>query len=156
MSRNQTATPKAAIGGEGQEERKLMPEKPVSQIARTILVVEDSTTQALYLRTLLEQKGLNVRWARDGAEGVELARQQGPDLIILDIQMPEMNGFEVCQRLKETTQTADIPVIMFTRYDDAQSVLSSLEKGAIDYIPKDAFAEAVLLETLREMGFLNA
>jgi len=132
-----------------------MSDKQPSQ-ASMILVVEDSTTQALHLRTLLEQQGLDVLWARDGVEGVQLARQQGPDLIVLDIQMPEMNGFEVCQRLKETDETADIPVIMFTRYDDAQSVLSGLEKGAIDYIPKDAFAEAVLLETLREMGFLNS
>jgi CheY-like chemotaxis protein len=68
--------------------------------------------------------------------------------------MPEMNGFEVCQRLKEEEITSEIPIIMFTRYDDAQSVMSGLEKGAVDYIPKDAFAEAVLLETLRQMGFL--
>jgi DNA-binding response OmpR family regulator len=139
----------------GQEEKNTMSDKQSSRQAGTILVVEDSTTQALHLRTLLEQQGLDVLWARDGAQGVRLARQEEPDLIVLDIQMPEMNGFEVCQRLKETTETAEIPVIMFTRYDDAQSVLSGLEKGAIDYIPKDAFAEAVLLETLREMGFLG-
>jgi CheY-like chemotaxis protein len=154
MSRDQIDITDPAIGGEGQEEKKDMSKKSSSQQARTILVVEDSTTQALHLRTLLEQKGLDVIWARDGAEGVQLALQQGPDLIVLDVQMPEMNGFEVCQRLKEANETADIPVIMFTRYDDAQSVLSGLERGAIDYIPKDAFAEAVLLETLREMGFL--
>ena len=58
--------------------------------------------------------------------------------------------------LKEESKTADIPIIMFTRYDDAQSVMSGLETGAIDYIPKDAFAEAVLLETLRQMGFVEA
>lgn len=152
---NGTADAYPSSDGEGQEENNAMSDKQPSQ-ASMILVVEDSTTQALHLRTLLEQQGLDVLWARDGVEGVQLARQQGPDLIVLDIQMPEMNGFEVCQRLKETDETADIPVIMFTRYDDAQSVLSGLEKGAIDYIPKDAFAEAVLLETLREMGFLNS
>jgi len=122
--------------------------------AKTILVVEDSTTQALHLRTLLEQQGLGVLWARDGLEGIETAQHEVPDLIVLDIQMPEMNGFEVCQRLKEEEITSEIPIIMFTRYDDAQSVMSGLEKGAVDYIPKDAFAEAVLLETLRQMGFL--
>jgi CheY-like chemotaxis protein len=102
----------------------------------------------------LEEKGLDVLWARDGLEGIETAQQGTPDLIVLDIQMPEMDGFEVCQRLKEAETTADIPIILFTRFDDAQSVMSGLEKGAIDYIPKDAFAEAVLLETLRQMGFL--
>jgi DNA-binding response OmpR family regulator len=127
----------------------------MSNKTKTILVVEDSTTQALHLRTLLEQQGLDVLWARDGAEGIEIAHRETPNLIVLDIQMPEMNGFEVCQRLKEAETTTEIPIIMFTRYDDAQSVMSGLEKGAVDYIPKDAFAEAVLLETLRQMGFLK-
>jgi len=128
--------------------------KPVLNQVSTILVVEDSTTQALHLRTLLEQEGLKVTWARDGREGIQLARETLPNLIVLDIQMPEMNGFEVCQQLKSTPETARIPVIMFTRFDDAQSVLSGFETGAVDYIPKDAFAEAVLLETLRQMGLL--
>ncbi|MEJ2211808.1 MAG: response regulator [Anaerolineae bacterium] len=159
MPAEQTAATKEtypASGSTAQEENNAMSQRQSGQQAPTILVVEDSTTQALHLRTLLEQQGLDVLWARDGAEGVQLALQNVPDLIVLDIQMPEMNGFEVCQRLKESAETAEIPVIMFTRYDDAQSVLSGLEKGAIDYIPKDAFAEAVLLETLREMGFLRA
>jgi CheY-like chemotaxis protein len=122
---------------------------------KTILVVEDSTTQALHLRTLLEREGLDVEWARDGREGVKMARKLHPDLIVLDIQMPEMNGFEVAKQLKGTPTMADIPIIMFTRHDDAQSVMSGLETGVIDYIPKDAFAEAVLLETLRQMGFIT-
>lgn len=121
---------------------------------KSILVVEDSTTQALHLRALLERAGLHVLWARDGTEGVRLAQTENPHLVVLDIQMPDMDGFEVCQRLKESDATAQIPVIMFTRCDDAKSVLSGFEKGAIDYIPKDAFAEAVLVETLRQMGFL--
>jgi len=121
---------------------------------KSILVVEDSTTQALHLRALLERSGLQVLWARDGMEGIRLAQAESPDLIVLDIQMPDMDGFEVCQRLKESDVTAQIPVIMFTRCDDAKSVLSGFERGAVDYIPKDAFAEAVLIETLRQMGFL--
>jgi DNA-binding response OmpR family regulator len=121
---------------------------------KSILVVEDSTTQALHLRALLERAGLQVLWARDGMEGIRLAQAESPDLIVLDIQMPDMDGFEVCQRLKESDATAQIPVIMFTRCDDAKSVLSGFERGAVDYIPKDAFAEAVLVETLRQMGFL--
>ena len=126
------------------------------EMQKSILLVEDSTTQALHLRTLLEREGLQVAWARDGRQGVEKAQQLHPDLVVLDIQMPEMNGFEVSRMLKEEAETADIPIIMFTRYDDAQSVMSGLETGAIDYIPKDAFAEAVLLETLRQMGFVAA
>ncbi|MBN1660521.1 MAG: response regulator [Anaerolineae bacterium] len=121
---------------------------------KTILVVEDSTTQALHLRTLLEREGLNVLWARDGRQGIELTQEHLPSLVVLDIQMPDVNGFEVLRQLKSTAATVEIPVVMFTRYDDAQSVISGLETGAVDYIPKDAFAEAVLLETLRQMGFI--
>ncbi len=123
---------------------------------KNILLVEDSTTQALHLRTLLEREGLHVVWARDGRQGLQRAQQLHPDLVVLDIQMPELNGFEVSRMLKEEAKTADIPIILFTRMDDAQSVISGLETGAIDYIPKDAFAEAVLLETLRQMGFIAA
>lgn len=121
---------------------------------KSILVVEDSTTQALHLRMLLEREGLRVLLARNGREGVQKARELHPDLILLDIQMPEMNGFEACRSLKGEPGTAHIPIVMFTRYDDAESVMSGLETGVIDYIPKDAFAEAVLLETLRQMGLI--
>jgi putative two-component system response regulator len=66
-----------------------------------------------------------------------------------------MNGFQVCQRLKTDPKTAGIPVIMLTRYDEAEAVLIGLQAGAVDYIPKDAFAGAVLLETMRQMGLLT-
>jgi DNA-binding response OmpR family regulator len=129
---------------------------PRPEAQKNVLLVEDSTTQALHLRTLLERQGLHVTWARDGRQGVQRAQQLHPDLVVLDVQMPELNGFEVSRMLKDKAKTADIPIIMFTRMDDAQSVISGLETGAIDYIPKDAFAEAVLLETLRQMGFIAA
>jgi DNA-binding response OmpR family regulator len=121
---------------------------------KTILIVEDSTTQALHLQVLLEQEELNVVLAHDGRLGLQMAQQLHPDLVVLDVQMPEMNGFQVCQRLKEARETADIPVIMFTRHDEHESVILGLQTGAVDYIPKDAFADAVLLETLRQMGFI--
>jgi DNA-binding response OmpR family regulator len=121
---------------------------------KTILLVEDSVTQALHLRGLLEQEGLQVAWARDGREGVQMAQQLQPDLIVLDLQMPEMNGFQVCQQLGGSPTVADIPVIMFTRHDDPEMVVLGMELGITDYIPKDAFADAVLLETLRQMGIV--
>jgi DNA-binding response OmpR family regulator len=122
---------------------------------KIVLLVEDNRTQALHLQTLLEQEGLKVAWASDGREGIRMAQQLLPDLIVLDVQMPEMNGFQVCQQLKYTRDTASIPVIMFTRHDDPEAVVLGLETGAVDYIPKDAFADAVLLETLRQMGLIG-
>ncbi len=121
----------------------------------TVLLVEDSTTQALHFTGLLEENGASVLWASDGESGLEMAQQQSPDLIVLDIQLPKMNGFEVCQRLKEISKTAEIPVIMLTRFEEAESVVQGLQAGAIDYIPKDAFAGAVLLETMRQMGLIS-
>jgi PleD family two-component response regulator len=119
-----------------------------------VLVVEDSHTQALHLQALLERAGLSVSLAFDGKSGVEMASQVLPTVAILDVQMPEMNGFEVCKQLKEMSDTADIPIIMLTCRDENDAVLEGLQVGAIDYIPKDAFSDAVLIETLRQMGFI--
>lgn len=122
---------------------------------KIVLVVEDSTTQALHLQALLEEAGLQVVCAYDGQSGLERARQSHPDLIVLDVQMPDMNGFQVCQALKSSNDTKKIPVIMFTRHDDPEAVVLGLQTGVIDYIPKDAFADAVLIETLKQMGVVQ-
>ncbi len=121
---------------------------------KTVLVVEDSPTQALHIQALLEQHGLHVMCAGDGWAGVRAARQSHPDLILLDLQMPGLNGFQVYQELKKADDTAAIPVIMFTRRDDPEAVLEGMEIGVTDYIPKDAFADAVLVQTLRQMGLI--
>jgi DNA-binding response OmpR family regulator len=122
---------------------------------KKILVVEDSPTQALHMQTLLEQEGLKVLLAHDGQMGLQMAQELLPDLIVLDVQMPGMNGFQVCRQLKDGQTTADIPIIMFTRHDEQEAVVLGLQTGAVDYIPKDAFADAVLLETLRQMRFIG-
>lgn len=122
---------------------------------KTILVVEDSATQAAHLQALLEQAGLRVLHAQDGQTGLQMANRARPDLIVLDVQMPGMNGFQVCARLKGADDTQNIPVIMLTRHDDSEAVKTGLQTGAVDYIPKDAFADAVLIETLKQMGFVQ-
>ena len=76
------------------------------------------------------------------------------DLIILDIELPDINGFEVCRRLKADPAVAEIPVIMLTTRDRAEDALIGLNTGAVDYIPKDNFANLVLLETIKQMGLL--
>ena len=132
--------------------------KPVKAGAvcqKTVLVVEDSPTQAMQLRVLLEGEGLRVVSAEDGLEGFRMARKCRPDIILLDLELPTMSGFQVCKCLKEEQATADIPVIMFTRYDDQAAVIQGFQTGAIEYIPKDTFADAVLLGTLRQMGLIG-
>jgi DNA-binding response OmpR family regulator len=122
---------------------------------RTILMIEDSVTQGLHLQTILESVGLRVLWSQEGKAGLKLAAEEHPDLILLDVQLPDMNGFQICQHLKGQSQTRRIPIIMLTRYDDSEAVVLGLQSGVTDYIPKDAFADAVLIETLRQMGLIN-
>jgi DNA-binding response OmpR family regulator len=121
---------------------------------KTVLIVEDSPAQALALKHLLKEEGLQVLWAPDGQVGVELAQQHVPDSIVLDVEMPKMGGFEACRRLKEDSRTAHIPIVMLTVRDDAVSALRGIDLGAVDFIPKDAFSGPVLLETLRQLHIL--
>jgi DNA-binding response OmpR family regulator len=122
----------------------------------TVLIVEDSPTQALHLQALLERKGLKVLLAHDGQVGLQMAQELRPDLIVLDLELPKMNGLQVCLRLKNMRETASIPVVMLTRHDDYEVAVLGAQLGAVDYIPKDAFADRALLETLRRMNLTGS
>ena len=117
----------------------------------SVLIVEDSKPQALKLQLVLENNGCRVFWADTGLGGLSLAQQEVFDLIILDVELPDINGFEVCRRIKAKAELIEIPIIMMTTRDHAEDVINGLEVGAVDYIPKDAFAEIVLLETIKQM-----
>ncbi len=126
-----------------------LPEESVSRLPasgtseQTILVVEDSPTQALLLEALLDQNGHNVIWALDGRQGLAMARQVRPDLIILDMEMPELNGDEVLRMLKAEPVLQHIPVVMVSAFDDIERIARCIELGAEDYLPKPV--NAVLL-----------
>jgi CheY-like chemotaxis protein len=120
------------------------------------LIVEDSAVQAMALQQLLEQKGITVLRAPDGHLGVAMAEKYLPDVIILDIMMPEMDGLEVCRRLKQNPQTCHLPIVMLTAYSGPDLLLQGLDLGAVDFIPKDAFSDRVLLETLRQLHVLDS
>ena len=122
---------------------------------KTILVVEDSPSQALTLRRLLEREGLQVLWAQDGRLGVMMAQQYDPEVIVLDVEMPDMNGFEACRTLKANEKTADIPLIMLSVHTESEMVQQGIDLGAVDFIPKDAFSDQVLLDTLRQLGVID-
>ena len=117
-----------------------------------VLMVEDSAPQALKMKLALENNGCTVDWADNGRDGLALASEKTFNLIILDIELPDTTGFEICKTLKADPELADIPVIMMTTRDQADDVMNGLELGAIDYIPKDVFAEAVLIETIKQMA----
>ena len=125
---------------------------------KSILIIEDSTTQFLHLRLLLEEHGLQVAWAETGLKGVDMAQELQPDLIILDLRLPDIDGLQVAKqlRLKSKPAIASIPIILMTRYGDTELIQQALQIGVNEYIPKDTFADAVLVETLRRMGLITS
>jgi CheY-like chemotaxis protein len=121
-----------------------------------ILLVEDSQTQAAQIKMVLENAGdIEVKVAYSALEGLNLAREVSPALIILDVVLPDMDGFQVCRRLKRDPVTMAIPVIMLTEKSSANATASGLQAGADDYIPKDIFAAEHLIDTLGELGLLT-
>ncbi len=99
----------------------------------TILLIEDNATLAETLRYNLEREGYTVVQSADGIQGLELARQENPDLLVLDIMLPRLDGFSVCRILR---QESDIPIIMLTARQDEVDRIAGLELGADDYVTK--------------------
>lgn len=104
----------------------------------TVLIVDDSSTNRSYLAHVLEEDGYRTIPAASGEEGLAIAAEALPALILLDVIMPGFDGFETLRRLKEGAATRRIPVIMLTSLDDQESKLRAFEFGAVDYIVKSA------------------
>ncbi|MDY6783019.1 MAG: EAL domain-containing protein [Cyanobacteriota bacterium] len=109
-----------------------------------ILIVDDSLTNIQILSKLLKKSGFEVVDAMDGPRAIEMALLVVPDLILLDVMMPGINGFEICQRLKAAKVVRDIPIIFMTALSDAESKVKGLNLGAVDYITKPFQQEEVL------------
>lgn len=120
-----------------------------------ILLIEDSRTQALeFAGSISQYDNLDVLIANDGPQGLRIAKEAKPALIVLDINLPSMSGFQVCSRLKRDPDTAEIPVIMLTSADKAEDMVKGMSVGAEDYIPKDEFAVENLIGSLQLMGLI--
>lgn len=117
-----------------------------------VLLVEDSPTQAKEIAANLRKYGMEVRIAEDGLSALRMVDEYRPDLIVLDVNLPKMDGYQVCRRLKRDNATAHIPVIMLTIADSSEATISGLEAGADDYIPKDIFATDNLIATLQSFN----
>ena len=111
----------------------------------TILLVEDEMTLSETLRYNLEREGYNVLVAGDGVQGLELARREHPDLVILDVMLPRLDGFSVCRILR---QESDVSIIMLTARQDEVDRIAGLELGADDYVSKP-FSLGELLARVR-------
>ncbi len=102
----------------------------------TILIVDDSKESRTLLSLILKKEGFNLLEANDGSQVPAICRQQQPDLILLDILMPGMDGYETCRELKAASETENIPVIFLSAKDDATDKVKGLVLGAVDYITK--------------------
>ena len=101
-----------------------------------ILIVDDELDTLLPLKRALEMEDFNVVEARDGVEALEKVRAEIPDLVLLDLMLPRINGFEVCQRLKQDEATSYIPIIMLTAKGETSDKIEGIEIGADDYVTK--------------------
>jgi len=102
----------------------------------TILIVDDSLSNIDFLNSLLQGEGFSVLIATNAYDAINIAKTQKPDLILLDIVMPDMSGFEICEILKKNVETLEIPVIFITAQDDYDFVSKGFNVGAVDYIHK--------------------
>lgn len=121
----------------------------------SVLLVEDSPTQAKQISQILSEAGFSVRHVMDGPDAIQEVLENRPDLIVLDVRLPTMDGFQVCSRLKRNPDTKSIPIIILTSQDSAKQTMAGLQSGADDYIAKDEFALETLLETATELGILR-
>ncbi|MDM8535551.1 response regulator [Desulfobacterales bacterium HSG17] len=117
---------------------------------RTILIIDDDEDVSSTLEALLLRYQYHLEFADNGLTGLELAETVNPDLILLDVMMPGMDGFEVCRRLKEDQLTRKIPVIMITALDTKEDMVNGLDAGADDFIHKP-FNTIVLRARIRSM-----
>lgn len=111
----------------------------------TILLIDDEKINLVVLKILLQKEGYNVLSALTGREGLELARQEQPNLILLDVVMPKEDGFEVCRKLKKDPRTLAIPVIFITSLADSRNKIRGLTVGGLDYISKPFEKEEVFM-----------
>lgn len=117
---------------------------------KNILIIEDEKDIAELLRVNLSKEGYKVLAATTGENGLELARSETPDLILLDLMLPGADGLEVCRTLKSEEKTVNIPIIMLTAKSEDIDVVTGLEVGADDYITKP-FSTKVLIARIRNL-----
>lgn len=101
-----------------------------------VLVVDDDSTQRLLARAALEQAGFTVQEAEDGLAAVEMAANERPDLILLDVEMPNLDGFGACSTIRKMPDFAETPIVMLTGREDDESVQSAYDSGATDFVSK--------------------
>lgn len=120
-----------------------------------ILVVEDNTVNLKLLSQMLEKSGFEILTAQNGEQACKIAETENPDIILLDVMMPVMDGFSVCEWLKNNRDTADIPVVFLTAKTDPVDKVRGLSLGAMDYITKPFDAVEVVARVNTHLRFMR-
>jgi signal transduction histidine kinase len=102
----------------------------------SVLIVDDNPTAREALVAILEGEGYDLHQSKDGIQALQMLKQLQPDLILLDVMMPAMDGFEVCRRIRATPTLAEVPILLLTALDDHESLLRGIESGADDFLTK--------------------
>ncbi len=105
--------------------------------AKKILFIDDNPTDRALISKLLTKYGFQVLLAEEGAKGLSMAKDQHPDLIVLDILLPHISGIELCKEIKKNPSTANIPIIFYTSIDTPKDLINFQSYGAQDYIQKN-------------------
>ena len=122
---------------------------------KTVLVVDDSSTVRKFVAAALNITGFRVITAVDGIEAMELMPAEKFDLIITDLNMPEMDGFELIRTLQETLEYHDIPIIVLSSYTDLKNKDLALEMGAVAFLEKPLSTEAIQREVFRFINIMH-
>lgn len=120
----------------------------------TVVLVEDSPTQSKAIAMYLGQFGVDVEIRGDGPAGIAAVQELHPAAVILDVNLPTMSGFQIARHLKRNPATSDIPVIMLTKLDGTQDMVTGLNNGADHYIRKGPDAAEELWKTLCGFGII--
>ncbi len=115
-----------------------------------IVIAEDEQHIAKLIMFKLEREGFEVAWAKDGGEALGLIRNVKPDLVLLDVMMPVMDGYEVLRKMKESDDIKDVPVIMLTAKSQEHDIVKGFDLGSDDYIVKP-FKPAELVARIRKV-----
>jgi diguanylate cyclase (GGDEF)-like protein len=123
----------------------------MTHCAESLLIVDDQPDNLRVLASILSEQGYKVRSALDGTTALDAAQAQPPDLILLDVKMPHMNGYEVCLALKALPQICEVPVIFLSGMDGAAEKVKAFAVGGVDYVTKPFEAEEVLARVRQQL-----
>ena len=122
----------------------------VDEESRTILVVDDEPRMVRFVQMNLELEGYHVRTATNGLEALDLLGETECDLAVVDVQMPQMDGYELTRRIRASADHRELPVVIVTSMDTERDVARGLEAGADAYIKKSAFDQRELLSVIEQ------